>query len=124
MQYILSEPLISKNKPDPTITADVGLGVGGTATVIGTDTAGEITLTTGLIPVAFSTLCRMTYSIAFPVNKGIATLTAANNKAAALSITGDVFVTCFQANFRIESTIVLPASTTFVWNYHVIGYEN
>lgn len=125
-EYKFTLPIITKQSTLPTISTGVGAGAGATATVKGTDTAGEIKLNIDPlgVPLANSILIRLTYNTPFPNKPGIVVISPANNRAANLSITGDVYVVCDLANFTIDCTGVLVAGTTYIWNYIVIGQEN
>jgi hypothetical protein len=121
----LVKPVVSSLIADGAFVATKGVGVGtnvaATSAVSGTNLAGTITLViSGGNSGANEKLIEIRYSEQFPV--GSTPILSPGNKAAAeLFQYNQVFATGFPDRFEITSGQVGLSSTTYVWNYHVIG---
>ena len=105
-----------------TIAAGAGAGGSPTIAIAGPPGDGTITLTTGTLPSAASTVATITYGVTFPTGS-VVLLTPASNNAAGLSGVTMVFAVGATTNFTITSggTGLTPA-TQYIWNYHIAGY--
>lgn len=104
----------------PGIATGSGLGTGGSASIKGSDIAGEITAISGLLPMGGSTLVTVTFSSAYPTAPYVV-LTPANAATALLSGLTAVYVTDTTTTFVITSGATgLGGSATYKWNYLVV----
>lgn len=109
-----------------------GLVTPGTATIVGTDFAGIVKVTTGTGAIASATVVRITFSSAYAVAPTAVLIVPANNNAgqtlnflvlgqqAAIGV-GTVSTTFFDIVSYIGSTAGLLDSTDYWWYYIVIG---
>jgi len=103
----------------PSITASAGAGTGPTVSISGTDTSGEITITTGIAPVVNSPIANINFATSYPaVPKAI--LWPSEGNASALGFLP--YVTSDTASFTINNAVSLGllGTTTYKYNYHVI----
>lgn len=107
----------------PTLAAGTGAGTSPTLAIVGTDTAGKISVTTGTAPAASAVIVTMTFGTAFtsapycmvtPGNAATATLPSTANKVPYVSATATTTMTFTQGS------AALTASTAYVWFYHCI----
>lgn len=106
----------------PTIVAGTGAGTAPTIGVGGTDTAGQIVLTTGTTPSANATICTLTFSTAFSATPNSFIFSPSNAAAAALFGPSSIFITGNNATLILNSgTTAIGAATQFKWNYLVVG---
>lgn len=109
----------------PSIAASTGAGIGGlTAPIVsvsGTDTAGEITVTTGNGVLATgSTIFTLTFASGYSQTPHVI-FTPANGVTALLSGATNVFSTAAASNFTLTSGATgLTLLTTYKWTYMVI----
>lgn len=104
----------------PTIAAGTGAGTSPTIAIVGTDSAGRITITTGTSPVAAASIVTITFASAYSSAPYVA-LTPANANASALALTSRPFPASTTSNFVLTAgSVALTASTQYVFNYHVI----
>lgn len=106
----------------PTTAAGTGAGTSPTISILGTDIAGEISVTTGTLPTGTNaTIVTVTFSSVFAAAPYMV-LYPANAVTATLSGVSMVFVTGTTTTFLIKSgTTALTAATAYKWNYHTIG---
>lgn len=109
----------------PALVGGTGAGTSPTVTVVGTDTAGLITVLTGTSPAASSTVVAVQFATAYGSAPRAVIITPANGAAAALSGSSAVFVnqtntSTTQFTLDVGST-QLAATTTYKWHYLVIG---
>lgn len=102
----------------PVISAGAALGSGGTATIVGSNLSGVITLTTGLTGATSGQLCIVTLSTTYP--NGLVAVVNYNTIPAIPLSYGSSSTSLSQ--FNIGSTVALAASTVYVFNYIAIGY--
>jgi hypothetical protein len=102
------------------VSVQSGSGSGATASVVGNDKGGVITLNTGLTP-SGAPLVTYTFSNGFNGTPGIVVCPGNNNATAVL-----VWVSPGSSTFTIElsSLNTLLGSTTYIWNYVVQGTPN
>lgn len=104
----------------PTIATSTGAGSTSTASIVGTDNGGEITVNTSVIPTAGALIATVTYSKACP-NDSYPILFPANAVTALLSGVTMVYSTGGTTTFTITAgSTALTALSTYVWNYHVM----
>lgn len=123
----ITTPRIIGNSSTPSIEDGPGAGTAPTVSIIGTDLAGQITVTTDSDPVAGAVLCSISFSSAY-ASAPYVQLTPADDDAALLSfdssssVTKQVYVTSTASGFTINtnSSSAPYGSTEFVWNYQVI----
>lgn len=104
----------------PTTAAGSGAGGGATASVIGNNNAGQITLNTGTSPVSGAPLVTVTFNAAgsYP-NAPYVVLTPANANAA---LPNPVYVNATATGFTVtDGGTALLASSPYLWNYVVMG---
>lgn len=107
-----------------TVTAGGGAGSGATVSAVGTDSAGCITVVTAGSPAANAPVVVLNFAQLFDTIPYMV-ISPANGNAAALGTTSQVFAD--QVNASVSGSIVkagsaaLTTTTTYKWNYHVIG---
>jgi hypothetical protein len=103
----------------PTIAAGAGAGTSpGAITITGTDSAGQISVTTGTLPSISSVICTVTFNAAYGSTPYV--VFSAANGAAALGAAVVYAVAPNASTFTLSSdTTALTAATTYVWNYTV-----
>lgn len=106
----------------PSISAGAGTGSGGSASLIGTDVAGQITIDVGTSPTA-STVCTVTFAVAKPSGRNYAVILQPGNIYGGRDYT-KVRVNRAAASFTVVAHDALTASQNFVWNYVVVEYED
>lgn len=105
----------------PTIAVGAGGGTGATASIVGTDVGGEITLNTGTTPSTGATAVTVTFHRAFG-SAPFVSLSPANANAALLSGVTAVYITATTTTFVITTgSTGLTGSVTYKWNFGVIG---
>jgi hypothetical protein len=99
-----------------------GPGTGGTSpTIVGANSGGVITVTTGATPTS-DIIATVTYLYPFP-NGSSVVLYPANAATASLNGTSMTYATPGTSKFTITAgSVALTGLTTYSWNYHVIGY--
>jgi len=113
---------VSYGGSTPTIAAGTGAGTSPTASIVGTNNGGVITVTTGTLPSSSATLVTVTYTGAFATGSQII-LYPTNSATALLSGVSMVFTTGTTTTFTITTgTTALTAATTYSWAYVVTGY--
>ncbi len=104
----------------PSVSAGLGAGTLGSVSVVGTDSAGQITVTAGTLPTAAATIVTLTFVSAYSSAPYIS-LTPANSTAAALSGNSMVYPTGATTNFTITAgSTALSNASVYRWNYSVI----
>lgn len=100
-----------------------GAGSGASISVVGTDLAGTITLTTGTPTVPGNQLCHLAAALGFTAAPRCS-LEPKNNAAAALRAGGNAWWTTGPSNpllaLQTSASAVVPASTAFIWDYELI----
>lgn len=101
----------------PSIATGSCLG-GGSVSIRGTDTAGEVTLTTGILPLLGGTCATVTFASSYG-SAPFVSLTAANGLGAAgIDL---MYVTSTANTFQlVSSNVALAPLSVYRWNYHVI----
>lgn len=110
----------------PTLVAGPGAGTApGLVHLDGTNLGGSITIATGITPAISSILCTLTFGggVTYPNNCAVV-ISPQNATAANLAIGTNVYAapngaTGFTLN---TNTVGLSPTTTYAWNYIVIGY--
>lgn len=114
----ISRHIISSGS-SPSITASAGAGTGPTVSVSGTDTSGEITITTGLTPAVNSQIAIINFVNSYSVApKAILWPSEAN--ASALGFLPYVTSTTSYFDINNAVSVGLLGSTTYKYNYHII----
>lgn len=105
----------------PTIAAGTGAGTSPTVSIVGKDSAGAVSVTTGTLPTGTNAaVATITFNSAY-VSAPYVVLYPANAATAALSGVSMTFITSTTTTFVITSgTTALTAATAYKWNYHVI----
>jgi hypothetical protein len=107
--------------PTPGIAAGAGAGTGPSVSVTGTDSAGEISVTTGTTPTAGATVFTVTFNKPFATTPYVV-FSRSNANAALLNGTTMVFVTPSTTTFIFTAgSAALTASTQYKWSYHTVG---
>lgn len=101
----------------PTIAAGTGAGTGPTVSIVGTDLAGTITVTTGTLPTVNAVICTVTFNTAYTAAPYVVF-----SLASAVTTTPNVYVsgTTTTAFSLQDNNASLAATTTYKWNYIVI----
>jgi hypothetical protein len=108
----------SRTASAPAIAAGTGAGSSPTIAIAGSDSSGQITLTTGSSPATSATIATVTFNAVFP-NTPYVILTAANAAAAALTGATQVYAASTTSAMTVTSgSTALTASTQYIWNYH------
>lgn len=103
----------------PSIAAGAGAGTSPTISLTGGDQSGVISVTTGTLPTASSTVVTVTYHTSFS-NGTYPVLMPANATTALLTGVNSVYTTGTTTTFTITSlTGGLAASTAYSWYYYV-----
>jgi len=109
------------NSTAPTIAAGAGAGTSPTISIIGTDLAGQVTLTTGTLPTGGAVVFTVTFNAAFTAAPYV-NFSPVNSNAAALSGLTMVYVTSTMTTFVFTvGATGLVAATQYIWNYTVIA---
>lgn len=108
----------------PTIAVGAGAGTGGSATLNAnaTNLAGTVSITTGTIPLASSTLATITFNGAGYPNGSIVVVSPANALTAALSGASTAILIGGTTTMVLTSGTVALGVGTYAWNYVVIGF--
>lgn len=117
----LLSPHILGNTGTPSISAGAGLGTSGTATIVGTDTEGEITITAGTFPSASSVIATITFasSYAYPT-KAYPIIWPSSATAATLGFLPYVIGTTTSWTMN-SGTSILGTTTVYKFYYQVRG---
>ena len=107
-------------------TLDVGAGTGATYTMTGSNLSGRFTLTTGSSPVVgvIATFTLPSYLIPLMTGQGCMIMTPSSATTAVYETTSKTYTTGAPGNTisLIGSSLTpLSASTTYTWNYMIIG---
>lgn len=106
----------------PSIAGGTGAGTSPTVGIIGCNSGGIITITTGATPGTSAIVATVTYIAPFP-NGSSVVLYPANAATAILSGTSMVLTAGGTTTFTITSgAVALTTLTAYSWNYQVIGY--
>lgn len=105
----------------PTIVAGAGDGTGGTASIVGTNSEGEITLVAGTLPSVSAVIGTVTFANSFAFATGSRVIVWPSNTSA--STLGFLpYIGSATTGFTINAgTIGLGAATTYKYNYQVMG---
>lgn len=106
----------------PSNAAGTGAGTGPTVTIAGTDIGGTVTVLTGSSPTASGIIVTVTYAASAYPTGSYPVLYPANASAASLTGTSQITASGTTTTFVITAgSAALAASTTYVWNYQIIG---
>ena len=107
----------------PAVAAGAGAGTTPTVSILGNNSAGQVSVTTGTSPTASAAVVTVTFANSFAYGAApYPMLTPANAAAAGLSGTSQVFVTATTTTFVINvGSAALAAATQYLWNYSVQG---
>jgi hypothetical protein len=104
----------------PTVSTASGAGSSAMASIVGTDTAGEITLTTGTAPAASATIVTATFASAYGSAPTVI-IVPANANASDLTDSSFAKEHSTTTTFKLTSgTTQLSASKTYKWDYVVV----
>jgi len=121
----MTTPQLRSSGNAPSIAAGTGAGTSPTVASMGgsTDLSGVINVTTGTSPAASANLVTVTYAVAYAAKPRVI-LEPANAAAAALSGTGQVFVSDSLSSptgfVVVTGSAALAASTQYFFYYHAI----
>lgn len=107
----------------PTIAVGAGAGGGATVTVAArsTNLAGAITLTTGTIPLAASTLATLTLANGGFLNGATIILSPANALTQALGVGATVLAVANATTVTLTSGTLALGAGVYSWNYIIVG---
>jgi hypothetical protein len=121
--------LIAGNSSTPSTTAGVGAGTSPSISIAGTNMDGILTITTGTLPTGTNAnIVKVTFAGGAAGPNGlVVTLTPYNSNAATLSGVTMIYAqqdasTPTAAWDIFSGTTALTAATTYIYNYHVMGY--
>ncbi len=104
----------------PSVAAGTGAGTGGTASIVGTDSAGRVSVTLGVLPATDAPTAVVTFATAYATPPYVV-FSPANLDTTALTGSRAVHVTSTTSGFTIMSgTLALLASGDLEWNYQVV----
>lgn len=103
----------------PTIAKQTAAGSGATATILGNDTKGQITLTTGSDTYATGAQAIVTFARNYDTAP-IVVLAAADADAAVAWDAHDVYVTSTTTTFSINFGVAEAAGVEMIFNYHCL----
>lgn len=108
----------------PTIAVGAGAGTGGSAAISSkaTNLAGTVSITTGTLPVASSTLATVTFNGSGYPNGSVVVVSPANALTAALSGASTAILIGGTTTMVLTSGTVALGVGTYSWNYLVIGF--
>ncbi len=108
----------------PAIVAGAGAGTSPTVSIVGTNSGGIITITTGTLPTLSAVAATITFSSSFAFPNGCAVVVSPHNaNAAILSGAQMVYLIGATTNWTVNTgTTALTAITTYEFNYKVEGY--
>lgn len=105
----------------PSIAAGAGAGTTPTVALTGSDMAGKISITTGTLPTLSADVFTVTFNTGY-ASAPYVNFSPANAVTALLSGASMVYVTATTTTFKFTAgTTPLTATTTYLWNYSVIG---
>jgi hypothetical protein len=117
----VNAPHFKGSSTTPGIAAGAGAGTGPTIALVGTDTAGKITLTSGTLPAISAVILTVTFASAYGTTPYVV-FSPGNGAAASLSALSAIYVTATTTTFVFNSdTTAITAATQYIWTYHVIG---
>ncbi|MDE1971427.1 MAG: hypothetical protein KGI50_07680 [Patescibacteria group bacterium] len=105
----------------PQIAAGTGAGTSPTVSIVGSDVAGLITVTTGSLPATSAVIATVTFGSAYKTNS-FPDLVPANAATQALVASAQAYPVGSTANFTLNTgSTGLAATTTYKWYYQVSG---
>jgi len=117
--FALTNHILAEGLAAPAIAAGTGAGTGPTVSVTGSDTAGQISIASGTLPSVSATIVTLSFTNNYP-SATYPIIWPANAAAATLGFLP--YVSGTKSNFTMSAgTIALGGSTTYLYNYHVIG---
>ena len=116
-------PAYQPSATSPAAVAGTGAGTGPILTIVGGDTGGIITLTTGTSCATSATIATFTFSApVFDFAPGVM-LTPMNSGAAALSGAAQVYSNSSTTTFTLKvGSTALADSTQYIWAYKLAAY--
>lgn len=114
-------PNIVGTSGTPALVIGSAAGSGSTASIVGNNLGGIITLNTGISLLSTGTVLTITYanSLTFP-NGSVITFAAGNSKFA--SIVTSIYVTTTTTTAILSVALALSVSTTYIGHYKISGY--
>lgn len=118
-----NQPSITSSGTIPTIATGAGAGGGATATVVSrsTNLAGAVTLTTGTLPLAASTLATLTFANGGFPNGATVIFSPANALTQALGVGATVLAVANATTVVLTSGTIALGAGVYSWNYIVVG---
>lgn len=111
-----------------TVALDVGAGTGATYSIIGSNLAGVITINTGTSPIVGVIATFTLPSLLNPLmtGKGVMLMSPASSFTASYETNSKTYINSSTGNvvaFFGSSLTALSASSTYIWNYVIIGNQ-
>ena len=105
----------------PTFTPSTGAGTGASASVVGQDSQGQISLTTGTSPILGDVIGTLSFGEAYADAPNGVLLTAANNNAALVCVNVWVPKTSLATTgFNLKNVgIGLASGLTYIWYFRI-----
>lgn len=112
--------VIGDSSSTPSVSPGGGAGTGGTASIIGTDSGGTITINAGLTPSVNDVIATITYDQSYPFSSYVVVWPA---NASSSILTFLPFVVSDANGFTINAAVAvgLTGSTAYKYNYVVVG---
>jgi len=114
-QNIVINGHIKTGGTTPLITAGAATGTGASVSIEGNDTAGTITITTGVSGLSADTLAKLVFNKTYGSTPRV--IISPTNAAAA---TFSTYLNSDNTSFLIKATQAPGASTTYTYNYYVV----
>jgi hypothetical protein len=121
-EFIIKDGHIThKQTTAPTTTVYAAAGTGATCTVVGTDVAGVVTLTSGSGSFSTFGVADINFNRGY-ANGCVVVFTPSNANAAADMAAKQIYAASFAGNFTINFGVAMTvAGRVYQFNYHVIG---
>lgn len=113
----------NSNAPSASLGGTGVVGTGATSSIVGSEIGGRFTLNTGTGVLGVGTIATFTLASVMPSNTFSIIFTPANNNASGQ--VANIFISSASSStFTIanNSLLGLAASTTYIWNYQIVGY--
>lgn len=105
----------------PTLLVDANAGTGATASIVGTNLAGKITLNTGTGVLGTGTVLTMTFANSLTYATG-ATVTFSAGNGNFSTVTNTIYCETTTTTVVLKVTAGLSLTSTYIGFYHILGY--
>jgi len=118
---LVSQHFVGRTNQLPTVVAGPGAGSGATVSIVGSDSGGQVTVTTGASPGSAAVVATVTFGKAFP-DTTFPVVCPANASAGQLGVLPYVTGASTGWTLNIGSTGLAP-STVYSYTYNVVGSQ-